>query len=119
MSNKLIILSLITFLLLSFGFLAYVQTQQQSPLNQNFWTIYFENPKDDSLSFFIENNDNEKKFHWEMSSAKGLMIKDDIEIKKGEKQKISIKAQNIEGEKIIIRVNAENKVKEIYKIIEK
>ena len=118
MSNKSIILSLLIFLLFSLGFLAYTETQQQSPTNQNWWVVYFLNPKDESLDFIIENNSDETGFHYEISGGENNLEEADVEIAKGTKKEIFLN-ENIASEKIIIRVSAGSEKREIYKNFDK
>lgn len=120
-SNKSIIISLIIFLLLSFGFLAYTETKQQSPDSQNWWTVYFEDPKNESLNFIIENNSDQTVFHYETLAQKSTTSSTDIEIKKGEKKNIEIIKPDIESSgnmKFSIIVSTGNDKKEIYKNFE-
>lgn len=115
---KRIIISLVVFLFLSFIFLAWTETKQQSAQSQNWWVVYFANPKDGSLDFIIENNGNNKNFHYSMISGEKILKEADIEITKGEKKAINIPKSdfvNLENKKIIIRINSGNDSKEIYK----
>lgn len=118
MYNKSIILSLLIFLLFSLGFLAYTETQQQSATNQNWWIVYFENPKNGNLSFIIENNSNKTSFHYETSDGENSLEEADVEIVKGAKKEIFLN-ENIASEKIIIRVSAGSEKREIYKNFDK
>ena len=118
MNNKTIIISLTIFLALSFIFLSYTQTKQQSPQSQNWWVVYFSDPKSDDLNFVIENNSNETSFHWEASAGKSVFEQKDIEIRKGEKKNIEIAKPDTESFGNIrfnIAVSANNESKEIYK----
>jgi len=118
MFNKPIILSLVIFLLLSLGFLAYTQTKQQSPASQNWWVIYFANPKDESLDFVIENNSDQTDFHYEISGGGNKLKEADIKIDKGTKRETTLPESdfgNLENKKITIRISAGDENKEIYK----
>jgi len=112
---KKIISSLIIPLVLSFLFLAYTETRQQSPDSQNWWVVYFSNPKDESLNFVIENNSDKNNFHYTISLDKDLIKEADIEINKGIRKKIPVTIENSEGKKITIRVSVGADIKEIYK----
>lgn len=105
------------FFTLSSIFLVFVE-KRQADKNQgkNWWILYFENPKDNSLDFTIENHSNKSNFHWEILGGGNKIKEGDVEIEKGADWTSDV--QNIDPEeKIIIRVsNGENK-KEIYKII--
>ena len=115
---KKIISLLLIFLVLSFLFLAWNETQQQSPTSQNWWVIYFSNPKDESLDFLIENNSNETGFHYEISDGEKILEEADIKIAKGAKKEIPL-IKDIENKKIIIRVSAGDEKREIYKNFDK
>jgi hypothetical protein len=118
MSNKPIILSLLIFLILSFGFLAYTETKQQSPASQDWWVVYFVSPKDNSLNFVIENNSNQTKFHYEVLADNSKLKEADIQIAKGVKKEIDLAKSdfaNLANKKISITVVADNEKKEIYK----
>lgn len=122
MQNKSIIISLITFLALSFGFLAYTETDQQSSSSQNWWVVCFENPKDESLNFIIENKSANDGFHWEILSEENIIENGSANVREGEAKKIEISNPEIEiqgDEKLTVRVQAGNETKEIYKIFEK
>ncbi|MFA5776841.1 MAG: hypothetical protein WC906_00110 [Parcubacteria group bacterium] len=115
---KKIIIALIIFLILSFGFLAYAETRQASPQSQNWWVIYFANPKNDNLNFVIENNSDQTKFHWAVLSDKDILKEADVEIAKGAKKEINLTKSdfgNLSNKKISITVVADNEKKEIYK----
>jgi hypothetical protein len=118
MSNKTIIISLIAFLALSCVFLSYTQTKQQSPQSQNWWVVYFADPKNDKLDFVIENNSDETNFHYEATAGKSAFEQKDIEVKKGEKKNIEIISPDIESfgnVKFDIIISARGEKKEIYK----
>lgn len=119
---KKIITSLIIFLALSCIFLAYTQTKQQSPESQNWWIVYFASPKNDSLNFVIENNSNEKKFHWEILNDKNKLKEGDVDIEKGNKKEVTLSSSdfgNFGNIKFNIIVSTNEDKKEIYKIIGK
>ena len=117
MSNKSTIIPLIIFLALSCIFLSYTQTKQQSPQSQNWWVIYFANPKDESLNFVIENNSDQTNFHYEILSDKEKIKEADIKIDKGVKKEIPIDINAAGNKKITIQVNVSDDKKEIYKNI--
>lgn len=122
MSNKSIIISIIIFLGLSFLCLAYTENRQQSSSSQNWWVVYFENPKDENLNFIIENKSKNDNFYWEVLSGENIIRKGSVNVREGEMKKIEIANSEIESQgdgKLIIRVGAGNETKEIYKIFEK
>lgn len=111
---KKIISSLIIFLVLSFLFLAYTETRQQSPASQNWWVVYFSNPKDESLNFVIENNSDQNNFHYIISTDNNLLKESEVSISKGIKKEITVSIDGTE-KKITIRVSAGSDNREIYK----
>lgn len=115
---KKIIILLIIFLVSSFLFLAWNETQQQSPNSQNWWVVYFSNPKDESLNFVIENNSDETGFHYKISDKENGLEEADVEIAKDAKKEIFLN-KNIASEKIIIQVSAGSERREIYKNFDK
>ncbi len=96
-------------------YLSYIETRQQSPASQNWWVVYFSDPKNESLNFVIENNSNETNFHYDILSGENKSKEADIEIAKGTKKDIPVGDIASNG-KIIIQVTAGNEKKEIYKI---
>lgn len=112
---KKIIIFLIAFLIISFTYLSYIETRQQSPSSQNWWVVYFSDPRNESLNFVIENNSNETNFRYDILSGENKLKEVDIKVAKGEKKDIPVENIN-NNEKVIIRVIAGNEKKEIYKI---
>lgn len=113
-SQKIIIVSLVAFLLASFIFLAYIERQQHQ-LSSG-WSLYFENPKDTSLDFTIENYTSDSKFEWRLSVDGDLIKSEKIIIKNKEKEIIKVDNNNLSG-KVEIEVEQKNNKKGIYKII--
>jgi len=116
-SNKKIIIFTLIFVFLSFVFLAYSERMQANPAYQNnWWALYFENPKDKGFNFTIENYTNNKNFHWEISNNSGKIDAGDISLDKGTKQSINLDDINASG-KITVSVKNGTDKKEIYKIL--
>ena len=90
-------------------FLARIE-QNQRDKNQNFWSIYFVNPTDNSDNSFVINNktQNDAIFHYEIIEADEMKKNEDIEIKKDEHKLINTKDYNNKPIKIIV-TNGENK----------
>lgn len=116
MSNKTIILSIISFLLVSFLFLAWSEKKQADLNSKDIWMIYFQNPKNKSLDFTIENHSNDTDFSYEILKDKDTVKKENISVKKGESKNIELSIPPIEKAKITIVVQTEKEKKEIYKI---
>lgn len=106
-------------MLFSFIYLSYRETQLANIENQNLWMLYFENPKNNSLNFAIENHSQSTNFHWKISLEKDEIKNGDIAINQGQTKIIPVNTPQIENKKITITItDSENKVKEIYKIID-
>lgn len=102
----------------SFAYLSWVEKKQQDlDYNKNWWSIYFDNPKNDSFDFFIENHSNVENFHWEVYVEKNKTYESDIALPKGETKKFPITVSDIKDKRITIRVSGNDKIKELYKII--
>jgi len=114
---KKIILALILFFLSCLFYLAYTEQQQQDyNYGKSWWSIYFNDPRANDLSFTIENHSSEKNFHWEISADKSPLSQGDATVGLGEKKTITIKTiQDIAGKKISIKISTPKGSKEIYK----
>ena len=118
MNNRIIVIATIFFLLISFIFLSFVEQKKQDPNSHEWWAIYFENPKNDSLDFTIENHSKAENFHWEIFSDKTKEKEGDDAVSKGEVKTISVSAIEAANKKItIIVTDKNNNKKEIYKVI--
>ena len=115
MNNKLIIIATSFFILVSFIFLTIVEKKQADINTKNVWMLYFENPKDSSLNFIIENHSTNTNFHWQILSEKSPVNQGDVVIKLGETKKIPVSIANIENKKTTIIVATGEEKKEIYK----
>lgn len=104
------------FLFASFVFLSFVQQKKQDINSKNWWVIYFENPKNESLNFSIENHSDDANFHWEIFSQKTKIKEGDVSVEKGVTKTIPVSSSGITDKKITISI-ADNKgtKKEIYK----
>jgi ABC-type transport system involved in cytochrome bd biosynthesis fused ATPase/permease subunit len=81
------------------------------------WAIYFENPKDNSLNFTIENHSNNTNFHWQTLADNSPVNQGNVTMKLGETKTVPLSLTNIENKKITIVVTSGEGKKEIYKII--
>lgn len=114
--QRIIIASLAFFLLASFIFLACAERRQHNYDHQkNWWILYFENPKDSSLDFIIENHSDKNNFHWEVLVDDVSIDEENINIPKGEKE--IVVTDEIKDKKVIIRVSDGKDKKEIYKTL--
>lgn len=118
-SSNIIIAITILFVVLSFSTLAYIQTRQQDPnYGKAWWSLYFSTPKDEDLSFYIENRSSEENFRWEITLEKNVVTKGDSNIPLGQKKLIPVKNEGLSGKKVTIKVTSGKTSKEIYKDFE-
>lgn len=117
MQRKIIIFTIILFVIGSF-WLAFQSSKQTNPdAGKNWWAVYFQDPKSNSLDFAIENHSDKTDFHWEISADSDKIKEGDAKIKKG--KVLEINPGNIsENKKITITASAGDEKKEIYKNFE-
>lgn len=105
-------------MLSSFAYLSWTEKQQQDlDYGKDWWSAYFENPKNDSFDFFIENHSEIKNFHWEVYVEKNKTYESDAQLSKGEIKKFPITVSDIKDKRITIKISGNNEIREIYKII--
>lgn len=115
-SQKLIIISIISFFVLSSFWLFFISGKyMNSDYNSDWWSIYFENPKSQDLNFVIENHSLKNSFQWKIIKEEKIIKEDQLEIPGGETKKIPIDFQVETNEKIIIQVSTDGETKEVYK----
>jgi hypothetical protein len=115
--SKKIIVALAFFFILCLSYLAYTENKQQNyNYGSSWWTTYFQNPKDESLSFVIENHSSEKSFHWEILADKNSISKGVETVPLGEKKTVSVPSfpENM-SKKVTIKISTPKGSKEIYK----
>ncbi len=111
---KIIFLFTILFVLSS-GWLFYSNERHLDPnYRKNWWAVYFQKPKSDSLNFTIENHSDKSDFHWEVAAESGILQKADFKISKGEAKGFLVNIPR-QQEKITINVSDGSENKEIYK----
>ena len=118
MSNRIIILTTVAFLFISFVFLSIVEMKQSDINSKNIWTLYFSNPKSSSLDFTIENHSQNKVFHWQILLDKILVIEGDSAVSLNDTKTITVPKDNLDlsNKKITISVtDGNNNKKEVYK----
>lgn len=93
------------------------KSQQDLDYGKNWWSLYFQNPKDNSLDFTIENHSDSTNFKWEVYIEKNKVRYDEISINKGTKKAIRVTTEQMSDKKILIRVSDGSQTKEIYKIL--
>jgi hypothetical protein len=117
MQNRIIIATFILLSILSFSFLAYTEEKNKNIDTQNIWFLYFNNLKDQSLNFSIENHTDNTKFHWEILADKNKIQEGTSIIEKDTTKKINpTNISNVANKKMLVHVTAsDNSAKEIYK----
>ncbi len=105
-------------MLISFFYLTLIEKNQRDlDLNKNWWAVYFEDAKSNSLDFTIENHSNESFFKWEIYLEKSKTYEGSSELLKGEKKTIPISTSNLSEKKVTVKVFTTEKTQEIYKVI--
>jgi hypothetical protein len=117
MNNKIIVISTLSFLFVSFVFLSFIEQKKQDINSQDWWVLYFKDPKSTLLDFTIENHSNANSFRWEIMADGAEAKNGNITIEKGQQKTIPVSATGIENKKITITVKSTENKKEIYKII--
>lgn len=123
MSSKIIIIATIILLIISFSVLFVIEAKNHDYDYKKSWSVvYFENPRDDSLDFTIENHEGKKMtYNYEISIDGKKVSSDKVEIEKGTLQKI-VPVLDLDKEKsakITIEVTADDLKYRIYKNIGK
>lgn len=117
-NQQLVIISFIVLLfVISSIWLFYISDKFMNPdYNTDWWVLYFEDPKSQSLNFTIENHSSKNNFHWEVLEKKNKLQEGDVQLSKGNKKDISIDIPPKSDKKITVRISADNiETKEIYK----
>jgi hypothetical protein len=116
MPNKYIITAIILTTFLSFTFLSYSQ-EFLAKNNGDWWSLSFQKPQENTLSFAIENFGPSDKFQWSIYSGSDRISEDTVEIPQGEKRIFELGSDfsNISGKQISIKVQRGNSTQTIYK----
>jgi hypothetical protein len=121
MSSKIIIIATVILLIVSFSVLFIVETKNHDYDYKKSWSVvYFENPRDDSLDFAIENHEGEKmEYDYEILIDGKKVFGNKVEIEKGAQQKIVpvLDLDKDNGVDVSIEVNADDLKYRIYKNI--
>jgi hypothetical protein len=115
-----IILFFLSLFLASSVYLFSIDSNYNKAGNNNDWyALYFTNPKSDDLSFAIKNFSSETNFHWEILADNKKIAEQNVSIQTDEELGFNPTAVDTEIKKYIIRVSAGNITQEIYKNIKK
>ncbi len=119
MSSKIIIITVIILLIASFSVLFVVEVKSHNYDYKKSWSVtYFDNPRDNSLDFTIENHEGAKaEYGYKIFINDDKVIDEKVEIEAGAKQKISpvIQGEKLQSNKILIDVNYKDMDYKIYK----
>jgi hypothetical protein len=119
MSSKIIIIATVVLLIISFSVLFVIETKNHSYDYNKAWSVaYFENPRDASLDFAIENHEGEKsEYGYKVFVGGDKVIDEKVEIEAGATQEISpvIPSEKLKGQKVLIDVNYKGTDYKIYK----
>lgn len=122
MSSKIIIIATLFFLIVSFSILFVIEAKNHDPDYKKSWSVvYFENPRDNSLDFVIENHQGEKiKYDYKVLVNDKKEIAGEIEVEKGAKQEISpiLSDEKLEQGKVMIIISRKEMDYKIFKNIE-
>jgi len=122
MSSKIIIIATIVLLIVSFSILFVVEAKNHNLDYKKSWSVvYFENPRDNSLDFVVENHQGEGALYkYKIFVNDEKMIEKDVNIDAGEKQKISpVIGENSGSGKITVEVGYKDVEYKIYKNLSK
>lgn len=119
MSSKIIIITTLILLIVSFSILFVIEVKNHNYDYQKKWSVvYFENPRDDSLDFAIENHEGGKaEYGYKILLGDDKVIDEKVEIEVGAKQKISpvIESEKLKNNKVMIDVGYKDAEYKIYK----
>lgn len=123
MSSKIIIIAVAVLLIASFSVLFVIESKNHNyDFNKAWNVVYFENPRDNSLDFAIENHEGEKsEYGYKIFVGDNKVIDEKVEINAGAKQQISpvIPSEKLSGNKILIDVSYKDTDYKIYKSLGK
>lgn len=117
--RKIILFIAILFLISASYLLALGNKFNTLDFGKDWWDVYFENPKDNSLNFTIENHTANTNFHYVILADKDKIKEEDVTIVSGQSATIPSPVSGLsapENNKITIEVSAgDNDKKSIYK----
>ncbi|MFH0929975.1 MAG: hypothetical protein V1814_01850 [Candidatus Moraniibacteriota bacterium] len=123
MSSKIIIIATVVLLIVSFSVLFVIEAKNHDYDYKKAWSVvYFENPRNNSLDFAVENHEGEKsEYGYKIFVGDDKVIDEKVEIEAGAKQKILpvIPSEKLKGNKILIDVSYKDTDYKIYKSLGK
>lgn len=117
MTQKNLIIFISVLFVLCSGYLFFVSDRSlKSDAEKSWWTVYFENPQDNSLNFTIENHSAKNNFHWEVLVDSQKTEEGNAEIQTGETKTIQPNINMGSGKNSVVVSRGTDK-KEVYKNI--
>jgi hypothetical protein len=121
MSSKIIIIATVVLLIVSFSVLFVIEAKNHNYDYSKAWSVvYFENPRDNSLDFTIENHEGKIfAYGYKVFVGDDKVIDESAPINAGATQKISpvIASEKLAGNKVLIDVTYKDMEYKIYKNI--
>jgi hypothetical protein len=115
-TSRTIIITIALLFVCSFSFLAFAGwKQQQYDYSHLWWTLSFNDPESNDLSFTIENHSDQTAFHWEILLDKTSISKGDATLNIGETKSIPAIANDVAGRTVTIKITTPKGSKDIYK----
>ena len=119
MSSKIIIIAVAVLLIVSFSVLFVIEAKNHNYDYNKAWSVtYFENPRDNSLDFAIENHEGvAAEYGYKIFVGEDKVIDEKVEINAGAKQQISpvIPSERLSGNKVLLDVSYKGTDYKIYK----
>lgn len=116
MKEKNIAYIILILLVLSIFTLSFIEKKQSNINNKKIWMIYFDDPKNESTDFFIENHSENTTFNYKIIGDNNVLEEKEIIINNGLSEKIITSIKKSNYKKIKISVSNKNEMREIYKI---
>lgn len=111
-NQKIILITLSIFIVLSFSFLAIIENNQNKL--KDGWFLYFKNPQALSLDFTIENYTNKKDFSWELFLNETPIDQGSLSVLKNNQESVIINQPLNQGS-VKIKVYCDKEVKTLYR----
>lgn len=112
--RKLIIFIVIIFFISSASLFAIGNKFNDLNFSQNWWSVYFSDPKSNDLNFIIENHSENLNFHYIISKDKDTVYENDVKVENGKSENIKPARIDMTG-RITIQISSGSEKKEIYK----
>lgn len=119
MSSKIIVIAAVILIIASFSVLFVIEAKNHNyDYNKSWSVVYFENPRDNSLEFMIENHEgSQASYDYKIFINDEKVIEEKVDVNAGAKQEILpvIPSEKLAGNKILIEVSYKDSNYKIYK----